>query len=335
MINILEQGISVIVCAYNAEKTIKKSLNSILNQRLCVPFDIVVVNDGSTDKTIKILNSFKDKNNISIINKENSGVSNSRNVALKYVRKKYVTFVDADDYIDFNHLQSLYDQYKEYELLDLAIGGYVQETTDGKTLVSAQGAKQIMNKEQALQSIFKSYMIEGYLVNKLFRTTIIQNNHIEFLPQLSVAEDLVFCINYLHYSSKISYNPSNTYHYIMHGNSQLHSIEIGKPFSSKNTELVSSLIYIKNHLKDDYPSVNKALNAKLCWSATVVLRAIYAAPNNYTVSTETINEMKKITMKYKKDFMANTILPKRDKIIFIWNKFSPKSLAFIWNKLNK
>lgn len=97
--------ISVIVPAYNAEKYIKKCIKSILNQTYS-NFEIIIVNDGSTDNTLNIINEFNDKR-IRIINQKNGGVSNAKNTALDIIKGDYVTFVDSDDTIPKDALEIL------------------------------------------------------------------------------------------------------------------------------------------------------------------------------------------------------------------------------------
>ena len=97
--------LSVIVTAYNEEKYILDCLKSLENQTF-KDFDLIIVNDGSTDNTLEIINNYiKISNmNIKIISQSNQGVSIARNNAMKYVDSKYVKFIDGDDFIELNAL---------------------------------------------------------------------------------------------------------------------------------------------------------------------------------------------------------------------------------------
>ena len=103
--------ISVIVPAYNAEKYIRPCLDSILNQTK-KEFEIIVVNDGSKDNTLKILNEYKEQYSdiINVIDQENQGLSVTRNNAIKVAKGKYVVFIDSDDYVKSDMLEKLYDK---------------------------------------------------------------------------------------------------------------------------------------------------------------------------------------------------------------------------------
>ncbi|MFW0717087.1 glycosyltransferase family 2 protein [Pedobacter sp. N23S346] len=91
--------VSVIIPAFNAEKTIEETLNSIFKQSF-KDFEIIVVNDGSTDQTLKVLNLFKSK--VKIINTPNMGVSYARENGLKYAVGNFIQFLDADDILSPN-----------------------------------------------------------------------------------------------------------------------------------------------------------------------------------------------------------------------------------------
>lgn len=92
--------ISVIIPVYNAEKSIEKSLISIKNQTWNGDFEILIVNDGSTDKSVEIIQNYQQQNpdqNITLIHQENGGVSTARNAAMKIAKGKFIAFLDSDD----------------------------------------------------------------------------------------------------------------------------------------------------------------------------------------------------------------------------------------------
>ena len=107
------QMISVILNVFNGEKYIKKCLESIINQTY-KDIEIVIVNDGSTDDTKKIIESYKDKR-IKLINQENMGLSLSRNVGIDNSKGDYLYFVDVDDYLEKDALEYLYNLMIKYD----------------------------------------------------------------------------------------------------------------------------------------------------------------------------------------------------------------------------
>lgn len=113
--------VSVIVPAYNVENYIEECIESILNQDTEYTFEIIVVNDGSTDKTLEIIQKYDKK--INIISQKNQGVSHARNVALDNSKGKYIMFVDSDDYIEKNAIDVLVKK-AEKENADIVMGRY-------------------------------------------------------------------------------------------------------------------------------------------------------------------------------------------------------------------
>ena len=100
--------ISFIIPAFNAEKTIKATINSILNQNSSdIEYEIVVINDGSKDKTEDVMEEFKNNQKIKYFVKENSGVADTRNYGVQKAKGEYIIFVDSDDYISPTLLQDI------------------------------------------------------------------------------------------------------------------------------------------------------------------------------------------------------------------------------------
>lgn len=100
--------IAVIIPAFNAEKFIKEAINSVLSQKI-IPNEIIIVDDGSTDGTANIVNSFS--NTIKYIYQQNSGSAKARNVGLKNTTSDLVAFLDADDYWDQDHLLTMHSAF--------------------------------------------------------------------------------------------------------------------------------------------------------------------------------------------------------------------------------
>ncbi len=109
---------SIIIAIYNTEKYLEEAIESIINQNF--DFDkvqLILVDDGSTDKSLEICNNFKTKfpNNIVVISQENQGQSSARNNGLKEATGKYVNFLDSDDKLELNALQEVYDFFNNYD----------------------------------------------------------------------------------------------------------------------------------------------------------------------------------------------------------------------------
>ena len=142
--------LSIIVPVYNVEKYIEKCLNSLCN--LETENEIIIVNDGSTDSSLKIVEEFKknhDNENIIIISQENKGLSEARNTGLRKAKGEYVSFIDSDDFVD----KKLYEMMiKEVikDKVDYGIGkySYCYENTDKKQYNDNE-IKEIIGKFQS------------------------------------------------------------------------------------------------------------------------------------------------------------------------------------------
>lgn len=129
-------GISIIMPCYNTEKYIGKTLQSLYDQTL-QNFEIVFINDGSTDNTMNMILTCKEKlgDRVKIIDKENEGQSKARNVGLNEALGEYIVFLDSDDYVANDYLEVLYKAAKEADS-DMVLSGQKKVTEDGEVIAS-------------------------------------------------------------------------------------------------------------------------------------------------------------------------------------------------------
>lgn len=133
--------LSVVIPLFNKEKTISATLQSVLNQSF-QDFEIIVVNDGSTDNSISIVEVIKDER-IRIINQENQGVSSARNKGIKEAKYKWITFLDADDLWMENHLEALRKMIIDYPNEQVFCTSFIRSTQQLKA--KSSNAIQIIN----------------------------------------------------------------------------------------------------------------------------------------------------------------------------------------------
>lgn len=107
--------VSIIIPVYNVEKYLKKCLNCIVNQTL-TDFEVICINDGSTDNSLEILNEYaKNDKRFIVISQENQGQGVARNRCLELVKGEYIQFIDPDDWVETNMLETLYDFAKKHD----------------------------------------------------------------------------------------------------------------------------------------------------------------------------------------------------------------------------
>lgn len=193
--------VSVIIPAYNAEKTIEKCLDSLFNQTL-KEIEIIVINDCSKDNTLKILKKYKNKIKL-IDNKKNLGPAGSRNKGLDVAQGKYIGFVDADDWVSPNM----------YELMSSKMNDEVDLVACSRINVTKSGEKPIINKNKDTDA--KAFTkTSNYNCDKLFKREIIEKHHLRLPEQYSYAEDFAFGIRYKYYANKMCILEEPLYYYL-------------------------------------------------------------------------------------------------------------------------
>lgn len=180
--------VSIIVTTYNDSKFLDKCMNQIRKQTY-KNFEVIVCDDGSSDSTIEQANLFKDKiEHLKIISHENVGLSENRNIALKYCTGDFVTFVDVDDYLDKDFLEKMLVGNEEY---DFIIGGYRRVFEDGS----------VQFEYNSPSSVWGNYM-RCMVWAKLYNLNFLKSNDI-FFPHCRIyGEDVVYTIRVLSCSPK-------------------------------------------------------------------------------------------------------------------------------------
>ena len=108
--------VSVIIPVYNVEDYIEKCLDSVVNQTL-KEIEIIVVNDGAKDNSMKKIEKYFSDSRIKIINKQNGGLSSARNAGLKIAKGEYISFIDSDDFIEEKMLEDLYSENENADIV--------------------------------------------------------------------------------------------------------------------------------------------------------------------------------------------------------------------------
>jgi glycosyltransferase involved in cell wall biosynthesis len=184
--------ISIIIPVYNAQGSISKCLDSVLNNDYIVDFEIIAVNDGSVDDSWQILQNYQKKypEKIKIFNQENQGVAKTRNAGIGYSKFEYIMFVDCDDWIDFDYLQKFVDEI-EIRKLDIVIGGYKRVTNDN-----------ILFNVELKNTPWSKYMTMAPWA-KIYRKEFLLENKLEFLDN-NIGEDVYFNLVAINLTDKVS-----------------------------------------------------------------------------------------------------------------------------------
>lgn len=221
--------VSVIIPIYNTEMFLCKCIDSVLTQTLS-DIEVLLINDGSTDNSGKICNDYacKDKR-IHVIHIPNQGVSHARNKGLEVARGNYISFIDSDDWIEPDMIETLY-QLIQAEHVDLSSCGYSIENENGDIIYNIKDIiNYTLSRWDAIHSLFhdRYYRYKGNLWDKLYDKKIIDCNQLRFNENIYYNEDRLFTFQYLIHCQLISYTTSSYYHYIIRSSSAMDSFENG------------------------------------------------------------------------------------------------------------
>ncbi|WP_240411589.1 glycosyltransferase family 2 protein [Limosilactobacillus vaginalis] len=200
----MKSKLSIIIPTYNDEKTIIMCLDSILKSfcNCITDIEIIVVNDGSYDGTLKVLEKFNRLNLIKLVTEKNLGVSSARNLGLSIAKGKYVWFIDADDHVcDFNGKKIL-KYIMEYNS-DLYIFGFkkIYHLSNGDKKIVYEGNPYLKkyNKRNVIKKFSNIFNENEFNVpwNKIYKKSVIDKNNISFIIDMKSGEDAAFNCDYM------------------------------------------------------------------------------------------------------------------------------------------
>ncbi|PGT89048.1 glycosyltransferase family 2 protein [Bacillus sp. AFS040349] len=214
--------ISIIVPVFNSEEFLPSCLKSILSQSY-TNIELILINDGSTDKSLSICQEFEEKDKrIRVINQENKGVSNARNVGIEIATGEYLVFIDSDDFLENNMVEKMYKSINSE--IDMVICGYAIHdlnfsTNMNENILSIKSNKtQTLNVEDIAKDFWEYYDkgVINPLWNKIYKSSIIKKNSLRFPINIPMGEDGYFNLLYLKHSKKIIIINQPLYHYIQY-----------------------------------------------------------------------------------------------------------------------
>lgn len=205
--------ISIIVPIYNAEKFIRKCVDSLLNQTK-KELEFILINDGSTDSTHDILKTYKDKR-IKYFKNKNQGIGKTRNFGIEKATGKYIIFIDSDDYIEPTTCEELYNKAQK-EKADVVVCDFYKVYDDGSqeeiNLPSFKTSKLKDNPNILIDINLSPW-------NKIYSTKLIKENNITFAEGIKY-EDVPFVAEALDRANKIAKLDKKLNYYVIHGNSE-------------------------------------------------------------------------------------------------------------------
>ncbi len=241
--------LSIIIPAYNAERTIKKCLESIIDNDF-KDREIIVINDGSSDSTEKIVRELMTDNaDLTIVNKKNAGLPQARKTGVENAIGEYIAFIDSDDFVDKDYFSKHIAELNDG--VDIVASGFFK---DGKKIVKEFHPKKIeLNKTKALFYLNERIAVYTFMWNKVFRRELFDG--IEFPKGNFVGEDYHTIIQLIKKANKIISIPYCGYHYVQTTESMSRTGYDEKRYKS-------FVLYKKanDNLVEKYPELKTSIN---------------------------------------------------------------------------
>ncbi len=220
--------VSVIIPVYNAEKFLDRCLKSVFSQSMN-EYEVIIVNDGSTDYSYEIIQNYKQKfpQKTKIISQKNMGIAKSRNLAISIAQGKYISFIDADDYIDFRFLEVLYNEAVENDA-DISCCNYYKynEKKNKKYKHILSMPQGCYSRTKALKTLISDNRLQYYVWNKLFKRSFLLKNDIKFSN--ICFEDVEFSVKSFYFANKVAVSKKALYYYVKHSNSMIAYLDMLK-----------------------------------------------------------------------------------------------------------
>lgn len=246
-----KKQLSIIIPCYNVENYIASCLDSIKKQLNEFEYEIILIDDKSTDNSLKVINDYIKNNKISIkllVNEQNSGAGYSRNKALKEAKYEYISFIDADDYLDDNFYDEMFKNI-EKENLDVIVSDFNIIYEDGTPSVVASGCEGKINKINMINTGFAASPCNKIIKKDL----LLKYPFAEGIMNEDIASIIAILVN----AKKVSYTNKTRYNYIQRSSSMQNA-----KFSLKRFEIFDSLEILKSRINsnENYEKIMDAVS---------------------------------------------------------------------------
>ncbi|MDU6983128.1 MAG: glycosyltransferase family 2 protein [Terrisporobacter othiniensis] len=313
--------VSVIVPVYNGEDYIENCIKNVLNQTL-KDFELIIINDGSSDNTLNICREYCDiDNRIKLISQSNQGVSTARNKGIKVSKGEYICFIDCDDKIDINYIESLYNACEKNNVMMScctveSIGYNYGECNLSKTMNDGN-----YKNIEALEELFKFRNLNWGPCGKIFHKSLIKEN-IEF-PNLNTYEDLAFVYKAIYKANKIYFTTNCKYYYI-------HKVDDGAMYNFIKSPTID-VIVVADEILDFIKMKRLPIWDKSFYGiVSQVIMYINNIDWKENSSKIYIKGTSKLLAKYRIDILKSKIIPYKEKILLLILSYSYIGSRYIY-----
>lgn len=270
--------ISLICPVYNCENFLSRCIESVVAQTY-TNWELILIDDGSKDNSLKICYEYAQSHaKIQVLSQTHKGVSAARNYGMSKVKGDYILFIDADDFVESEHVQNLHDNAQKYDA-DICIASmHVFDVELGQNITNKYFNKAktigILDKRQAFKNIIYRRGFGGEIAAKMFKTSLIQG--LKFDETEIIGEDFSFNCQALHIANKIVFINDLSYHYIRHSNSATR-YQTPQNLDKKIKSVEKLEVFIRTH----YPDLSSAKDVFYLYTLFSILHLYMKLPERH------------------------------------------------------
>ena len=303
--------ISVIIPIYKAEKYLDRCVKSIVNQTYC-NLEIILVDDGSPDRCPAICDEWeKVDNRIQVIHKENEGVSMARNTGLTYADGEFISFIDADDWVAPEFIETLYDALNENNAEVAECGAIWTTSEDVNSDYNEE--KVILDTKRALECNIKGSMFVDMVTIKLYRREIIT---VPF-KEGKWHEDVFWVYQILNNCTRLIHIRRKLYYYFRHEGSF-----IAQPFSISRVDETEAKYNRCQFIRNNYPELAELAEVQLINSCLYQAQILYRS-KEMDLDGEIRKRLHRYTVEMDFKWFKGNLMEKKQKLWIFLYRFAP------------
>ena len=289
--------ISVIIPVYNVEEYLHYAIES-LEKQTYKNFEIILVNDGSTDDSGKLCDDYSEKySNVRVFHKENGGLSDARNFGVQKAKGEFITFLDPDDYLEAYSLELLASVQKQHncDIVSTRVKATELYNVYSNHSLTEEDIKNVivMDRDVFLEEAFYDKVATVSACGKLYRKSILE---IPF-PKGRIYEDLYIISEHVEKANKIVHTPIQIYNYYKRQGSIVNS-----KFTSKQYDFFDAIAYNRQVIREKFNNVDKLVTAI---NAKEVIGSFKIIGSAYKTSISDVYNIRKIIKENSSNILRN------------------------------
>ena len=319
--------ISVIIPVYNVEEYLHYAIES-LEKQTYKNFEIILVNDGSTDDSGKLCDEYSEKySNVRVFHKENGGLSDARNFGVQQAKGEFITFLDPDDYLEVYSLELLagIQEMHDCDIVSTRVKATELYNVYSNHSLTKEDFKNVilMNRDVFLEEAYYDKIVTVSACGKLYRRSILE---IPF-PKGRIYEDLYIISEHVEKANKIVHTPIQIYNYYKRQGSIVNS-----KFTSKQYDFFDAINHNRDIIKNKYDNRSKLRQAL---ATKEIMGAFKISNSAYLTSYNDVSKINNIIKKNKSDIFLNNRININFKVKYMLFITAPKIFYSIKNILKK